>query len=113
VVFRFPGNPERDFIKRIVGEPGDTVEINNGTVYIDGNPLDEPYITSKPTYNYGPMEVPPKQYFVLGDNRNNSYDSHVWGFLPEENIIGQAWLSYWPKDSWGLILNKNLSPQAP
>jgi signal peptidase I len=113
VVFRFPGNPERDFIKRIIGEPGDTVEIKNGTVYIDGNPLDEPYITNKPTYNYGPTEVPPKQYFVLGDNRNNSYDSHVWGFLPEENIIGQAWLSYWPKDSWGLVPNKNLSPQAP
>jgi len=113
VVFRFPGNPERDFIKRIVGEPGDTVEIKNGTVYIDGNPLDEPYITNKPTYTYGPTEVPPKQYFVLGDNRNNSYDSHVWGFLPEENIIGQAWLSYWPKDDWGLVLNKDLSPQAP
>jgi signal peptidase I len=113
VVFRFPGNPERDFIKRIVGEPGDTLEIKDGAVYIDGGPLDEPYITSKPTYTYGPVEIPPDQYFVLGDNRNNSYDSHVWGFLPEENIIGQAWLSYWPKDSWGLILNKNLSPQAP
>jgi signal peptidase I len=113
VVFRFPGNPERDFIKRIIGEPGDTVEIKDGTVYIDGSPLDEPYITSKPTYTYGPMEVPVDQYFVLGDNRNNSYDSHVWGFLPEENIIGQAWLSYWPLDSWGLVLNKNLVPQAP
>jgi len=113
VVFRFPGNPDRDFIKRIIGEPGDTVEIKNGAVYIDGNPLDEPYITNKPTYTYGPTEVPPKQYFVLGDNRNNSYDSHVWGFLPQENIIGQAWLSYWPKDDWGLVLNKNLSPQAP
>jgi signal peptidase I len=113
VVFRFPGNPDRDFIKRIIGEPGDTVEIKNGTVYIDGGALDEPYITSKPTYTYGPAEVPPKQYFVLGDNRNNSYDSHVWGFLPEENIIGQAWLSYWPKDDWGLVLNKDLSPQAP
>jgi signal peptidase I len=113
VVFRFPGNPERDFIKRIIGEPGDTVEIKDGTVYIDGSPLDEPYITSKPTYVYGPTVVPANQYFVLGDNRNNSYDSHVWGFLPEENIIGQAWLSYWPKDSWGLVLNKNLSPQAP
>jgi signal peptidase I len=113
VVFRFPGNPERDFIKRIVGEPGDTVEIKNGTVYINGGPLDEPYITNKPTYTYGPEKVPPNQYFVLGDNRNNSYDSHVWGFLPEENIIGQAWLSYWPKNDWGLVPNKNLSPQAP
>jgi signal peptidase I len=113
IVFRFPGDPDRDFIKRIVGEPGDIVEVRNGTVYIDGEPLDEPYITSKPTYVYGPREVPPKQYFVLGDNRNNSYDSHAWGFLPEENIIGQAWLSYWPTDYWGLVPNKNLSPQAP
>jgi signal peptidase I len=113
VVFRFPGNPDRDFIKRIIGEPGDTVEVRDGTVYVNGGPLDEPYITSKPTYVYGPTEVPPHQYFALGDNRNNSYDSHVWGFLPEENIIGQAWLSYWPKDDWGLILNKDLSPQAP
>ena len=113
VVFRFPGNPERDFIKRVIGQPGDTVEIRDGTVYINGGPLDEPYIMSKPTYVYGPTEVPPHQYFVLGDNRNNSYDSHVWGFVPEENIIGQAWLSYWPRADWGLILNKHLSPQAP
>jgi len=113
VVFRFPGNPDRDFIKRIIGEPGDTVEVKEGTVYIDGAPLDEPYITSKPTYTYGPAEVPPKNYFVLGDNRNNSYDSHAWGFVPEENIIGQAWLSYWPTDFWGLVPNKDLAPQAP
>ena len=113
VVFRFPRNPERDFIKRIVGEPGDTVEVKGASVFIDGVRLDEPYITNKPTYTYGPEEVPPKHYFVLGDNRNNSYDSHVWGFLPEENIIGQAWLSYWPRDSWGLVPNKSVSPQAP
>jgi len=110
VVFRFPGNPDRDFIKRIIGEPGDTVEVRNGTVYVNGLPLDEPYITSKPTQPYGLTVVPPKQYFVLGDNRNNSYDSRQWGFVPERNIIGQAWLSYWPKGDWGLVANKDLSP---
>lgn len=113
VVFRFPGNPDRTYIKRIIGEPGDTVEVKGGTVYIDGAPLDEPYIVTKANYTYGPEEVPAKHYFVLGDNRNNSRDSRSWGFLPEDNIIGQAWLSYWPLDSWGLIPNKNLSSQAP
>lgn len=113
VVFRFPGNPDRTYIKRIIGEPGDTVEVKGGTVYIDGAPLSEPYIVNKANYTYGPEEVPPKQYFVLGDNRNNSRDSRSWGFLPEGNIIGQAWLSYWPQDFWGLIPNKNLSPQGP
>ena len=113
VVFRFPNDPKRDFIKRIIGEPGDTVEVRAGIVYINGQSLDEPYITSRPTYNYGPTTVPPKGYFVLGDNRNNSYDSHVWGFVPRENIIGQAWISYWPTDAFGLVPNKSLQPQAP
>ncbi len=112
VVFRFPNDPNRDFIKRIIGEPGDTVEVRGSVVYINGQPLDESYLENPPTYTYGPATVPPKQYFVLGDNRNNSYDSHVWGFVPRENIIGQAWLSYWPTDSFGLVPNKNLELKA-
>jgi signal peptidase I len=125
VVFRFPGDPSRDFIKRIMGVPGDTVEVKDGTVFIDGQPLDEPYLTHKPNYVVEPLTVPPGQYFVLGDNRPGSFDSHSWlareptpdwpnpPFIPEENIIGQAWLSYWPRDVWGLAPNKSLSPSAP
>jgi signal peptidase I len=110
IVFRFPEDPSRDFIKRIIAEPGETVEIKDGLVYIDGKYLREPYITNRGHYSYGPETVPPDQYFVLGDNRNNSFDSHVWGMLPEENIIGQAWLSYWPFSSFGLVSSPNVKP---
>lgn len=125
VVFRFPRDPSRDFIKRIIGVPGDTVEVKEGTVFIDGQPLDEPYLTDKPNYILPPITVPPGQYFVLGDNRSGSFDSHSWTayaptpdwpnppFVPEENIIGQAWLSYWPFSDWGLVPNKSLNPSAP
>lgn len=89
VVFASPSNPERDFVQRIVGEPGETVEVRSGSVYIDGEPLDEPYVANKPTYTFGPKDVPSKHFFVLGDNRNNSYDSHAWGFLPEDHIRGE------------------------
>lgn len=125
VVFRFPRDPDRDFIKRVIGVPGDTVEVRDGTVFIDGQPLDEPYLTDKPNYVLPPLTVPPGEYFVLGDNRPGSFDSHSWTsyaptpdwpnppFVPEENIIGQAWLSYWPFSDWGLVPNKSLSPTAP
>lgn len=110
VVFRFPDDPNRDFIKRIIAEPGETVEIRDGLVFIDGHVLKEDYITQRPHYTFGPEKVPPKHYFVLGDNRNNSFDSHSWGMLPEEDIIGQAWLSYWPFSSFGLVSDPDVEP---
>jgi signal peptidase I len=123
IVFRFPMDPSRDFIKRVIGVPGDTVEVKDEKVYINGAPLVEPYILATPNYTYGPKTVPPGEYFVLGDNRRNSYDSHAWGsacqaqqqcdFVPEDNIIGQAWLSYWPLDALGFVNNKIIKPVAP
>jgi signal peptidase I len=123
IVFRYPGDTSRDFIKRVIGVPGDTVEVKDGTVFINGAPLKEDYILSAPNYTYGPKTVPEGNYFVLGDNRRNSFDSHAWGqscpeqqtcdFVPEENIIGQAWVSYWPFDSLGFVNNESVKPQAP
>ena len=96
VVFRFPQNPSRDFIKRIIGLPGQTVEVHAGRLYLDGQPHDEPFLSQPPTYEYGPAVVPDGQYFVLGDNRNNSYDSHSWGMLDQVFLIGRAEVRYWP-----------------
>jgi signal peptidase I len=89
------------FIKRIIGLPGETVEVKNGSVLINGQPLPEKYIAERPEYNWGPGTVPEGQYLVLGDNRNNSYDSHYWGFVPRENIIGRATVRFWPPDRVG------------
>lgn len=123
VVFRFPLDPSRDFIKRVIGVPGDTVEVRDATVFINGAPLEEDYIKDPPNYTYGPKTVPEGAYFVLGDNRRNSYDSHAWcagrdtqqicDFVPEEYIIGQAWLTYWPLGALGLVDNRDINPQAP
>jgi signal peptidase I len=103
VVFRFPQDPTRDFIKRIVALPGEEVEVRAGVVYVDGKALTEPYILSKPHYPYPKKRVPENEFFVLGDNRNNSHDSHVWDFLPKEYLIGKAWVSYWPTQAWGVV----------
>ncbi len=102
VVFHFPVNPDKDFIKRVVGLPGDEVNIINGEVTVNGNLLDEPYIAASPQY-VGTWIVPQGQLFVLGDNRNNSSDSHSWGAVPMDNIIGKAVLVYWPPPDWDLI----------
>jgi signal peptidase I len=103
VIFRYPNNPSRDFIKRVIGLPGDKVEIVNGRVIINGQALDESYPLNPGTYSYGPTVVDPDEYFVLGDNRNNSSDSHSWGLLPSKDIIGKAWVSYWPPQLIGLV----------
>ncbi len=90
------------YIKRIIGLPGDEVEAKDGRIWINGIALNEPYVSGPVTYQ-NRWQVPEGKYFVLGDNRNNSSDSHIWGFLPRENIIGKAVFRYWPPDKWGFI----------
>jgi signal peptidase I len=99
IVFQPPTGRSVDFIKRIIALPGDTVEIKEGAVYINDSALDEPYIQATPSYTMAKEKIPDGEYFVLGDNRNNSNDSHSWGPLPEQNIVGKAWLSIWPPGS--------------
>jgi signal peptidase I len=103
IVFRDPYNRERKLIKRIIGLPGENVEVQDGQVLIDQERIDEPYIADLGRYNQGSTPIPDGQYYVLGDNRNNSSDSHTWGLLPKEEIVGKALLCYWPPDQWGLL----------
>jgi signal peptidase I len=96
IVFHPPTGKRVDFIKRIIALPGDTIEIKEGAVYVNNQAIDEPYIKAAPSYAMTSEEIPEGEYFVLGDNRNNSNDSHSWGTLPQENIIGKVWISIWP-----------------
>ncbi len=83
-------------MKRLIGLPGQTVEIRDGVVYIDGAALTEAYLQDPPIYQWGPEVVPLNSYFVLGDNRNDSVDSHLWGYVPAANLLGKAYKIYWP-----------------
>ncbi len=112
IVFNFPLDPQRRFIKRIIGLPGDTVSAHSDHIYVNGIPLSEPYIAAAPLYS-GQWVVGQNEVFVLGDNRNNSSDSQNWGPLPENAIIGRAELVYWPPDVIGVIPHYNLAMAAP
>jgi signal peptidase I len=104
IVFRYPLNPQRDFVKRVMGLPGDRVRLRDGVVYIGNQALSEKSYTIKPDFgNYGPVTVPPNHYFVLGDNRNNSEDSRFFGYVPRGNIIGKAVFIYWPPARIGFV----------
>jgi len=119
IVFKYPEEPERDFIKRVVGLPGDQIEVRRKRVFVNGERLDEPYVhymdqpplpedmaandvqvsSGDPRESYGPVTVPPNHYFVMGDNRDNSQDSRYWGFLPRDYVKGKALVIYWSYDS--------------
>lgn len=95
ITFHYPLDPELDYVKRVIGLPGDRVEVKNGQVYVNSRQLYEPYISAPPEYE-GIWDVPEENLFVLGDNRNPSADSHVWGYVPVENVIGKVIAVYWP-----------------
>lgn len=97
IVFKPPLRDEKkDYIKRIIGLGGESLQVADGKVFINKTPLEEPYINEKPDYTFGPVKIPQESYFVMGDNRNDSDDSHIWGFLPKKNIEGKAILIFWP-----------------
>jgi signal peptidase I len=111
MVFKYPVDPQRDFVKRIVGLPGDVIEIRDGIVSVNGAPIAEPYIrnhdlftlTEGPVFPKVPLTVPKGSYFVMGDNRPNSQDSRFWGVVPKQNVRGPAFIRYWPLDRVGLL----------
>jgi signal peptidase I len=110
IVFKFPKNPDRDFVKRVIGLPGETIEMRNKRLFINGRPLDEPYVHFlfpivegeeqadvsglAVQVNYGPVQVPAEHYFMMGDSRDNSEDSRIWGFMPRSYVKGKALFVY-------------------
>ncbi|MBM3943791.1 MAG: signal peptidase I [SAR202 cluster bacterium] len=100
IVFQFPRDPGRDFVKRVIGLPGEQVEIRQGEVFVSGKRLQEPYLQAHDLSEMSPIRLKDKEYFVLGDNRPSSNDSRNWGAVPEGLIVGKAWFVYWPPSKW-------------
>src|SRR6267142_593446 len=116
VVFWFPDDPSKSYIKRVVGLPGDTIEMRDGTVRVNGTQIDERYLD--PRFNVSPKSqapvyVRPNYYFVMGDNRDNSSDSRSWGLVPKKYIYGKALLRYWPPSAASVIHHEDLAPAPP
>lgn len=103
VVFSFPLDPRKDFIKRVVGVPGDLLEIRDGFLHRNGQRMAEPFVKEYVFGTFGPMRVPPGKICVMGDNRNNSHDSRAWGFLDLAQVKGRAEFKFWPPWTMGLI----------
>jgi signal peptidase I len=118
IVFRFPGSPNLNYIKRIVGVPGDSVAIHDGAVFIDGEPIQEPYLNGDRTFAPGfsiseATMLGDNEYFVLGDNRAHSSDSREWGVVPRLNIVGRAYLVLLPLGNFGTIPHPQVSSTGP
>ncbi len=116
IVFKFPLNPRKDFIKRVIGLPGDIIKVENKEIYVNGKQLSEPYIVHRDKWNsgfprdeYPPTPVPAGSLFMLGDNRDSSDDSRYWGFMPAKNVVGEAFLVYWPL--WRIRIMRGFSYQ--
>lgn len=116
VVFKAPPSPSQDFIKRLIGLPGDMVLIKGGQVFVNGQALSEPYIKYPTNYTYPtngqPVQVPDRDYLVLGDNRPNSSDSHLGWFVPVDNFVGRAWVDYWPPSDWQVFPHVSYQPAS-
>ena len=108
IVFHSPRDPNSDLIKRIIAVPGDTIEIKDNTVFVNDTPIVETYTLEPPHYMLLRQDIPTNHYFVLGDNRNNSADSHRGWTVPLENIIGRAWITYWPPQKWRALTHYTL-----
>jgi signal peptidase I len=121
IIFKYPKDPDRDFVKRVIGLPGDTIEMRHKKISINGKPLDEPYVhflyplsdnadvtLGDPQINYGPVVVPPDFYFMMGDNRDNSEDSRYWGFMPRSYVKGKALFIYFSLGEEGVRWSRML-----
>ena len=114
IVLKNPNPGQPDLIKRVIGLPGETIDVRGGQVHVNGQPLTEPYIKQPMASDYPAKELQAGQYFVMGDNRNNSEDSRIFGARPASDIVGRAWIIYWPPADWQVLSHPTYAaPTAP